>query len=56
MYLPLPQYILRKACLAPEDPARLRITINNINSLLDRLATDTDTKKQVGGVVGVGAV
>lgn len=42
------QYVLRRACLAPDDPARTSITIGGVNSLLDRLAApDADKKTQV---------
>jgi hypothetical protein len=50
---PLFQYVLRRACLAPDDPARHSITIADINSLLDRMAApDAERKVQVGtGIV-----
>lgn len=42
------QYVLRRACLAPDDPARNSITIADINAHLDRLAAqDADKKAQV---------
>lgn len=40
--------MLRRACLAPDDPARGSITIADVNTLLDRLAApDADKKAQV---------
>lgn len=43
------QYVLRKACLSPEDPSRFAVTIGGINTALDRLAAAEDKKEQVRG-------
>jgi hypothetical protein len=45
------QYVLRRACLAPDDPTRNTLTVADVNALLDRLAaTDADKKAQVGRI------
>jgi hypothetical protein len=46
------QYVLRRACLAPDDSTLNSLSIADVNGLLDRLAaTDADKKAQVCGLV-----
>jgi hypothetical protein len=39
--------VLRKACLADDDPTAKAMTVGELNGLLDSLAADADRKAQV---------